>query len=243
MPQLDKASLALFLLEIKHSNQNPREFFFIMSSAALSASDTNTSNQTEQPRGWIGRFTGWAMNLLNRKLNRIAIQQMKLGPADHVLEVGCGAGEALRIVLEETACRRAAGIDCSAEMIEETVKRNQATVDAGSLDLRHGRVEDLPWPDSHFTHVFAISNFHIWDSRRNGLHEILRVLQPGGKFLLCLRRARTEPRWLDQPGVTEQELAEDLSLFREVGFHNVELLEIPCRQHLLLITAVKHVET
>jgi ubiquinone/menaquinone biosynthesis C-methylase UbiE len=167
------------------------------------------------------------MNMLNRKLNRIAIQQMKLGPADHVLEIGCGAGEALRIVLEESACQQAAGIDCSVEMIDATAKKNQALVNAGSLELKHGKVEDLPWPDNCFTHVFAISNFHIWDSRRAGLKEILRVLQPGGKFLLCLRRARAKPRWFDQPGITEQELAEDVALIQAVGFGQVDELKFP----------------
>lgn len=238
MPQFSKDYLALFLL-IHMRQFNPTEFFISMSSTSFSHRDGTSPNQTEQPRGWIGRVTGWAMNRLNRKLNRIAIQQMKLEPADYVLEVGCGAGEALRIVLEETACREAAGVDCSAEMISETVKRNQAAVDAGELDLRHGQVEKLPWPDAHFTHVFAISNFHIWDSRRAGLQEILRVLKPGGKFLLCLRRARTKPRWFDQPGITAQELAEDLALIRVAGFSAIEQLEIPCRQPLLLLTAIK----
>ncbi len=170
---------------------------------------------------------------------RIAIQQMKLSPADRVLEIGCGAGEALRLVLEETACQQAAGIDCSAEMIEETAKRNQLSVQAGVLELKHGQVEDLPWPDESFTAVFAISNFHIWDSRCDGLQEILRVLKPSGKFLLCLRRARTKPSWFDQPGITDQELAEDLELIQAVGFAKVERLEIPSRQPLLLLMAIK----
>jgi SAM-dependent methyltransferase len=200
---------------------------------------TSPPNQTEQPHGWLGRVTGLVMNVLNRKLNRIAVQQLKLGPADHLLEVGCGAGEALRLVLEQSACKLAAGIDCSAEMVEETIKRNSAAIAARRLDVRHGQVESLPWSDQFFTHVVAISNFHIWDSRRTGLQEILRVLRPGGVLMLCLRRERAKPRWYDQPGITDAELAEDLALIRAVGFAEVEQLTIPTRQPLLLLIAKK----
>jgi SAM-dependent methyltransferase len=97
----------------------------------------------------------------------------------------------------------------------------------------------LPWPDEHFTQVFAISNFHIWESRRAGLREILRVLQPEGLFLLCLRRARAKPRWFDQPGVTTQELAQDIALLHDIGFIDVETLEIPSRQPIVLLSAKK----
>jgi SAM-dependent methyltransferase len=216
------------------------EFKLNMSTAAsVSNAQTGSPTQTDVPRGWIGRVTGWLMNRLNRKLTRITIQQMKLGSADRVLEVGCGAGEALRQILNQTPCQHAAGIDCSQEMIEETAKKNRAAVEQGALELRHGQVESLPWPDEHFTQIFAISNFHIWDSRRVGLQEILRVLQPDGRFLLCLRRARATPRWFDQPGVTEQELAADLTLIRATGFADVQQLEIPCRQPILLLLAAK----
>ncbi len=212
----------------------------MMSASTTNAgAETSSPAQTEQPRGWLGRVTGWAMNRLNRKLNRITIQQLKLGPEDRILEVGCGAGEALRMALEETPCRNAAGIDCSPEMIEETAKLNQTAMQSGSLELLPGQVEELPWPDEHFTQVFAISNFHIWESRRAGLREILRVLQPEGLFLLCLRRARAKPRWFDQPGVTTQELAQDIALLHDIGFIDVETLEIPSRQPIVLLSAKK----
>jgi SAM-dependent methyltransferase len=217
-----------------------KHYTYVESPAMSSASIleySSSSPQTVQPRGWLGRVTGWAMNVLNRKMNRLAIQQMKLGLADRVLEIGCGAGEALRLVLEETVCQQAAGVDCSAEMIDESIKKNQASIDSGALELKHGQVENLPWPDKHFTHAFAISNFHIWKSREAGLNEIRRVLKSGGKFYLCLRRERAQPRWYDQPGVTSSELAEDLLLFRSAGFIEVEQIEIPSRQPLVLIIA------
>lgn len=201
--------------------------------------DTAEKDQTAQPHGVLGHLTGWLMGLLNRKLNRLTVKHLDLNVDDAVLEIGCGAGLALREIFLKTLCHRVAGIDPSAEMIEQSMKLNDAQMQSGQLDLQQGKVEALPWPRQSFTKVFAISNFHIWDSRHAGLQEIIRVLRPGGTLTLCLRLARDNPRWFDQPGITQQELAEDLKILRAAGFERIEQHVVRLYQPVLLLTACK----
>ncbi len=210
-------------------------------STVLNAAEHQSTNktQTDQPHGWLGRMTGWLMGLLNRKLNRITVKHLDLNVDDTVLEIGCGAGQAVREIITTTLCHRAAGIDPSAEMIEQSAKLNATQQQVGQLDLRQGQVETLPWPNSSFTKVFAISNFHIWDSRRAGLNEIWRVLRPAGTLVLCLRRARKKPRWFDQPGITDEELSEDLALLDQAKFTDIQVRVISSRQPILLLSAKK----
>jgi SAM-dependent methyltransferase len=207
--------------------------------ADYAAHEASDKDQTDQPHGLKGRFTGWMMGLLNRKLNHLTVKELDLDVDDTVLEVGCGAGLAIREIFDTSLCHRVAGIDPSLEMTDHSARRNESELQAGQLDVRLGKVENLPWPDHNFTKVFAISNFHIWDSRPAGLQEIWRVLRPGGTLMLCLRRASEKPRWFEQPGVSEQELAADLELLRQSNFRAVEKTEITCRQPILIITAKK----
>lgn len=209
-----------------------------MATIAKSAEDpAEEKDQTVQPHGWLGYFIGWMMGLLNRKLNRITVQQLELDVDDAVLEIGCGAGLAIRDIFAKSLCHRVAGIDPSSEMIEQAALLNAAQLQAGQLALCQGKVEVLPWSDNCFTKVFAISNFHIWSSRLAGLKEISRVLRPGGSLTLCLRMARENPRWFDQPGITKQELEDDLKMLGAAGFEQIEQRIFPLHQPVVLLNA------
>ena len=98
-------------------------------------------DQTVQPHGWLGYYTGWLMGLLNRKLNRITVYHLELNVDDAVLEIGCGAGLAIHEIFTKSLCHRVAGIDPSPEMIEQSAHLNATQKQAGQLDLRQGKVE------------------------------------------------------------------------------------------------------
>jgi hypothetical protein len=48
--------------------------------------------QLSSPTGLLGRFVRRMMNWHNAKMNRFAVEQLELQPADHVLEIGFGGG-------------------------------------------------------------------------------------------------------------------------------------------------------
>jgi ubiquinone/menaquinone biosynthesis C-methylase UbiE len=93
-----------------------------------------------------------------------------------VLEVGCGTGHWLAW-LTGHGIGGLAGIDASAGMLAK------ASAKVDDADLRHGRAEDLPWPDASFARVFAINALHHFDDQRRAIREMRRVSSSGGAML------------------------------------------------------------
>ena len=60
-----------------------------------------------------------------------------------------------------------------------------APIGRGLVDLRHGSVESLPFPEGSFDKAFAINSMQVWPDRLAGLEEIRRVLASGGKLALA----------------------------------------------------------
>lgn len=101
--------------------------------------------------------------------------------ATHVLELGCGAGNNLRFLLDH-GCR-AAGIDGSPSAIRVARERlGPAWEDR--CDLRVGDVAVLPWPDA--SQDLVIDRGTLTCVRLEALPRVLaevhRVLRPGGRF-------------------------------------------------------------
>ncbi len=98
-----------------------------------------------------------------------------------VLELGCGAGNNLRFMLDH-GCR-AAGIDVSSSAIRVAAER-LASVGRDRCDLRVGDIGALPWADA--SQDFVIDRGTLTCLRLGDLPRVLseahRVLKPGGRF-------------------------------------------------------------
>jgi ubiquinone/menaquinone biosynthesis C-methylase UbiE len=173
----------------------------------------------------------------NARLNRIAIELLDVGHGDRVLEIGFGTGEAIEYLVRYTAAQYIAGIDPSDVMVDNATGRNKEAIDAGRVLLLPGVVEDLPLPEARFSKVFAVCNFHMWQSRRKGLEQIRRVLVKEGLLAICLRKARARHRWFARPGVTPEEIAGDLALLKAEGFRDVRTVERNVGQGVVCLLA------
>jgi ubiquinone/menaquinone biosynthesis C-methylase UbiE len=126
-------------------------------------------------------FRVWLYTLLHRdpKSNLAVIEHVAPGPADRLLDIGCGPGAAL----EHAAARSAevAGVDPSPAMVERASER------VPEADVKVGSAEALPFPDDRFNVVINISSYHHWANHDAGLMEVLRVLEPGGRLHIVER--------------------------------------------------------
>jgi demethylmenaquinone methyltransferase/2-methoxy-6-polyprenyl-1,4-benzoquinol methylase len=103
--------------------------------------------------------------------------------AERILDIATGTGD-LAILMAETKATEIVGLDISAGMLD--VGRQK--IAAKNLDKRIkmvlGDSENMPFDDNHFdaiTVAFGVRNFETLDK---GLTEILRVLKPGGIFVI-----------------------------------------------------------
>ena len=102
---------------------------------------------------------------------------------DKVLDIATGTGD-LAINLAETNASNIIGLDISPGMLE-VGKRKVAKLNLNNkIELVLGDGEKLPFDENHFdaiTVAFGVRNF---ENLEQGLTEILRVLKPGGTFVV-----------------------------------------------------------
>jgi ubiquinone/menaquinone biosynthesis C-methylase UbiE len=176
------------------------------------------------PRGLAGRLVGHLMAVKNQPMNRLAVELLDVWPADVILEIGFGPGQAIKMLARETPAS-ISGIDRSAVMVRQAARRNRAWIAAGRVELRQASAGAIPFAAKRFSKVFAVNSFHHWEDQAAGLAEVRRVLRPGGMVLFCLRMELTRPRFGAAPGLTNDEVAQAKRLLSAAGFSNIEQVD------------------
>lgn len=97
------------------------------------------------------------------------------------LELGCGRGEGVRIILKRFGAERVIGIDLDPKQIERARQR-LPEFDRNRIQLYVGDAAGLEFPDSSFDAVFDFAILHHVPEWRQALREIQRVLRPSGRF-------------------------------------------------------------
>lgn len=100
-----------------------------------------------------------------------------------VLDIATGTGD-LAISLAKTGAKRIVGLDLSEGMLAVGRKKIQEEGLTGRIEMIQGDSEALPFEDNTFdgiTVAFGVRNF---ENLEKGLAEILRVLKPGGIFVI-----------------------------------------------------------
>src|SRR5919201_425160 len=92
----------------------------------------------------------------------LGVDTLEVGPADRLLEVGCGHGVAVSLVCERLTTGTITAIDRSPKMIEMATRRNREHVDAGRAVLEAIALEDADLGDRRFDKVFAFNVAPFW---------------------------------------------------------------------------------
>ena len=110
-----------------------------------------------------------------------AVAALDLDGTESVLEIGCGHGVAVRLVLERLTSGRITALDRSPKMIEAV----NASVTDDRLTTRAEALEDVDWRGETFDAVFAVNvDFNLrlgtrWPAMLKAL------LKPGGVLVLA----------------------------------------------------------
>lgn len=95
------------------------------------------------------------------------------------LEIGCGQGAGLELILGRFGADRVVGIDLDETMIARARRRLGGREE---LDIRVGDAAAIDLPDASVDAVFDFAIVHHVPDWRAAIGEIRRVLRPGGRF-------------------------------------------------------------
>jgi SAM-dependent methyltransferase len=191
-------------------------------------------SQCSKPRGWHGRITLRNMNRGHAELTAWGLEHIKVQSFDTMLDVGCGGGATLARLAALAPEGKIYGVDYSAESVAASSKENQAKVALGRVEIFLGSVSHLPFPDKMFDLVTAVETHYFWPDLDADVHEILRVLKPGGTFLLIAEaykggkydeRLRKLDKLRGELKFSHVSIAEHRDLFSKAGFSEVQVFE------------------
>lgn len=104
-----------------------------------------------------------------------ALDALGVGEGTRLLDVGCGAGRALRLAADRGA--DVAGLDAAPGLLEYARKR------VPGATIVQGDLETLPFPDGAFDAVTGFNSFQYGADPIAALREARRVTAPGGRIL------------------------------------------------------------
>lgn len=107
-------------------------------------------------------------------------------------------------------------------MVRRADKKFRDPIAHARLQLKLGDVSRLPYPDSAFDRVFTINTIYFWPDALEGLTEIRRVLNEGGRAAISVRsKEKMEKYGVTQHGFRRFSSDDLAGLMRDAGFRDV----------------------
>jgi ubiquinone/menaquinone biosynthesis C-methylase UbiE len=166
----------------------------------------------------------YALIARNPRSNRMVITVANLQPEHVVVDIGCGPGAAVRGAARKVA--RAIGVDRSAPMID-IARRRSSKLD--NVAYHVAAAESLPFADHTIDVAWTIHAFHHWEHRDTAIADVLRILSPGGRFLIV------ESETKNAHGLSRSAADDVASQLEDAGFATAAVAK---HHKQLVITAV-----
>jgi len=196
---------------------------------------------TRKPEGFFGKLMVSGMN--GGSHAALAIWGLSDFPIDkdaRALDIGCGGGANIRRLL--TKCQHVTGIDYSPVSVAKSSKVNAKAIEEGRCKVLEGNVADLPFEEGSFDVVTAFETIYFWPDIENSYRQVLRVLKPGGRFLIVNESDGEDPsyrKWEDIiDGMHTYTAAEIETNLKNAGFSSVQVRREP-KKNCLKVVATK----
>lgn len=181
-------------------------------------------NQYRTPKGLMGTYIGEKMVRQHKPETLWTIELLDIQPGETILELGCGSGYAMKLILEKNMADQVVGLDLSPAVIRSAALRNKKSLRDEKAKLILGNVKSLAFDDEHFEKVFSIHTIYFWDELADTITEIFRVLKPGGECIITLCNGKNGDEW---EGITSMIDNQLLPLMKDKGFVETAFVKGP----------------
>ena len=200
----------------------------------------NYFQNTRKPEGFGGKTMVMMMNKGHARLAEWGFKHVDPSDTDAVLDIGCGGGANISVLLSMCPNGCVTGIDYSPVSVAASKKRNRDEVDSGRCNIVLGSVVDLPFKEQSFDLVTAFETVYFWPEIESSFHQVFKVLKPDGIFMICNELSdAADERWTKIiPGMSVYGKHELVALLREQGFTNIKTDTVD-KKRWLCVTAQK----
>ena len=188
----------------------------------------------EEFNRWAEAGRGEEMERHHLDITEKAIRLMDLRPGERVLDLGCGAGWANRLLARLVSdgpegFGQVVGLDVSDEMIR---RARAASREFENVMFVWGSAQQIPWEENFFDKVLSVESFYYYPDQERSLAELFRVMAPHGRLFILINLYKDNPyslRWVDelQVPVHARSESEYVEMLKRHAFEKVEARRIP----------------
>ncbi|WP_226674899.1 class I SAM-dependent methyltransferase [Mesobacillus jeotgali] len=180
--------------------------------------------QYQTPKGIIGTYIGEKMVRQHKTETNCTLELLNVQKGDRILELGCGAGYAIKLLLEKELTQEIVGLDISPTIIRSAQFRNKKAIKEKRAKLVQANLNKLPFEHEYFNKVFSIQTIYFWTDINTTLSEVFRVLKPEGVVILTFSDGKEDETWEGIRGITENQV---IPYMKNAGFNDVALIKGP----------------
>lgn len=150
------------------------------------------TKNAKKPKGLWGRLMIRKMDRGHLSLTLWAIEKMHLRSNSTILDIGCGGGNAVKLMLEKVDNGKVCGVDYSDLSVKKSQKKNKRAIKQNRAEIKQGSVSSLPYNENSFDFITAFETIYFWPSPKQDFDEVYRVTIPGGKFCVVCEMVKNE---------------------------------------------------
>ena len=173
--------------------------------------------QSQKPSGLIGRVITKIWSFYFKKLSLWAIKQTTISDNYRILEIGYGGGSTIKNLLALNKNLEIHGIDISKESYRTAQRVHSDSIRKGSVQLKIGNVENMPYQNNYFDRIFAIQTHIFWKDIKKSFQEVYRVLSSNSTLIISSENEKIHYHMTDYR--TSHEFSQ---LLTSIGFSKIE---------------------
>jgi ubiquinone/menaquinone biosynthesis C-methylase UbiE len=199
--------------------------------------ENNTLTTEEKMRRefneWAEAGRGEEMEAHHISITQQTLALMGLKPGQRVLDLGCGAGWASRLLAQMVGGGERPGQVIGVDVSDEMIRRARAnSKQFDNVMFVVGSAQQIPWEEDFFDKVLSVESFYYYGDQAGALNEVSRVMAPNGELFILINLYKDNHyslRWVDELKVPVQVRSEQeyIALLREHGFEDVRAMRIP----------------